>query len=163
MGTLLRCVRCVIKIRTNFNLNFSLYCASVRGCYPRKSDASSKQLYSQNGRDVETKCGVSKSRDHRRPSRWAFSNGNNSVLWTLEINHLWRCLWQNTTLEESNEGSNMPAKKSHSKERTTRTLAVIERAQALISIGQSLQKLASIGVNEPTMHRIAEEDTNCTY
>jgi len=57
----------------------------------------------------------------------------------------------------------MPAKKSHSKERTTRTLAVIERAQALISIGQSLQKLASIGVNEPTMHRIAEEDTNCTY
>jgi len=37
-----------------------------------------------------------------------------------------------TALEQSNEGSNMPAKKSHSKERTARTPAVVERVQALI-------------------------------
>ncbi|KYQ51168.1 hypothetical protein ALC60_09744 [Trachymyrmex zeteki] len=52
----------------------------------------------------------------------------------------------------------MPARKSHLKERTTRTPAVIERAQALISDdpGQSLRKLASIvGVSEPTMRRKA--------
>ena len=29
--------------------------------------------------------------DHRRSSRWALSNGNNSVLWIFEINCLWRC------------------------------------------------------------------------
>ena len=57
---------CITKIRTNFNLNFPLYCVSARGCCwrPRKSDASSEQLlsimnsHSQNGRDIETKCGV---------------------------------------------------------------------------------------------------------
>ena len=55
----------------------------------------------------------------------------------------------------------MPARKSYSKERTAMTSAVIERVQALISDipGQSLRKLASIvGVSEPTMRRIAEED-----
>ena len=55
----------------------------------------------------------------------------------------------------------MPARKNHSKERTARIPAVVERAQALISddSGQSLQKFASIvGVSEPTMRRIAEED-----
>jgi len=35
-----------------------------------------------------------------------------------------------TALEQSNEGSNMPARKSHSKERTVSTPAVVERAQA---------------------------------
>jgi len=63
--------------------------------------------------------------------------------------------------EQSNESSSTPARKSHSKERTTRTLAVVERIQALISEdpGQSLRKLASIvGISEPTMRRIAEED-----
>ena len=66
-----------------------------------------------------------------------------------------------TALEQSNEGSSMPARKSHSKERTARIPAVVERAQTLISDDprQSLRKLASIvGVSEPTMRRIAEED-----
>ncbi|EGI62905.1 hypothetical protein G5I_08738, partial [Acromyrmex echinatior] len=66
-----------------------------------------------------------------------------------------------TALKQSNEGSSMPARKSHSKERTARIPAVIERAQTLISDDprQSLRKLASIvGVSEPTMRRIAEED-----
>jgi len=65
------------------------------------------------------------------------------------------------TLEQSNKGSSMPARKSHSKERAARIPAVVERIQALISDGsrQSLRKLASIvGVSEPTMRRIAEED-----
>ncbi|XP_011860031.1 PREDICTED: uncharacterized protein LOC105557396 [Vollenhovia emeryi] len=55
----------------------------------------------------------------------------------------------------------MPATKSHSKERTARIPAVVERAQALIleGPGQSLRKLASfVDVSEPTMRRIAEED-----
>jgi len=51
-----------------------------------------------------------------------------------------------TALEQSNEDSSMPARKSHSKERIARIPAVVERTQALISDdpGQSLQKLASI-------------------
>ena len=51
-----------------------------------------------------------------------------------------------TILEQSNESSNMSARKSHSKERTTKTLAIVKKAQALISDnpGQSLRKLASI-------------------
>jgi len=64
--------------------------------------------------------------------------------------------------EQSNESSSMPARKSHSKERTARTPVVVERkTQALISEDpeQSLRKLASIvGVSEPTMRRIAEEN-----
>jgi len=55
----------------------------------------------------------------------------------------------------------MSARKSHSKERIARTPAIVERVQALISDdpGQLLQKLALIvGVSEPTMRRIAEED-----
>ena len=66
-----------------------------------------------------------------------------------------------TALEQSNEGSSMPARKSHSKERTARIPAVVERTQTLISDDprQSLRKLASIvGVSEPTMRRIAKED-----
>jgi len=62
--------------------------------------------------------------------------------------------------EQSNESSSTPARKSHSKERTAKTPAVVERTQALISKdrGQSLRKLASIvDVSEPTMRRIAEE------
>jgi len=56
--------------------------------------------------------------------------------------------------EQSNESSSTPARKSHSKERTTRIPAVIKRTQALISEDpeQSLQKLASVvSINEPTM------------
>jgi len=63
--------------------------------------------------------------------------------------------------EQSNESSSMPARKSHSKERTARILAMVERIQALISedSGQSLRKLASIvSISEPTMRRIAKED-----
>jgi len=70
--------------------------------------------------------------------------------------------WQKyTALEQFNEGSSVPAKKSHSKECTMRNSTVVEKAQTLISNdpGQSLRKLASIvDVSEPTMHRIAEED-----
>jgi len=50
---------------------------------------------------------------------------------------------------------------SHSKERIARTPAIVEKTQTLIleDPGQSLRKLASIvGVSEPTMRRIAEED-----
>jgi len=66
-----------------------------------------------------------------------------------------------TALEQFNEGFNMPARKNHSKERTARIPAVVERAQALISDDpkQSLRKLALIvSVTEPTMCRIAKED-----
>jgi len=38
-----------------------------------------------------------------------------------------------TVLEKLNEGSNMPARKSHSKKCIARTPAVVERVQALIS------------------------------
>jgi len=64
--------------------------------------------------------------------------------------------------KQSNESSSTPAKKSQSKERTART-PMVKRTQALISEdpGQSLRKLVSIvGVSEPTMRQIAEEDTS---
>jgi len=64
-------------------------------------------------------------------------------------------------LEQSNEDSSMPARKSHSRERTARTPVVVERTQALIldNPGQSLRKLASIiSVSEPTMRRNADKD-----
>jgi len=63
--------------------------------------------------------------------------------------------------EQSNESSSTQARKSHSKERTARTPAVVERIQALISedTGQSLRKLASIvSVSKLTMRQIDEED-----
>jgi len=63
--------------------------------------------------------------------------------------------------EKSGEGSANPARKTHLRERVSRTAAVVEKAQALISEdpGQSLRKLASaLGVSERTMRRIAEED-----
>ena len=59
--------------------------------------------------------------------RWALSNGNNSVLWISEINHLWCCgkIYDFRTVQQ---GSNMPAKKdSHSKECSARIPAVDEK------------------------------------
>jgi len=59
-----------------------------------------------------------------------------------------------TVWEQSNEGSSMSARKSHSKEHIPRIPEVVKRAQALIldDPGQSLRKLASIvGVSEPTL------------
>jgi len=84
---------------------------------------------------------------------------NNSVFWISEINVY--DVAKYSASEQSNESSSTPARKSHSKERTARIPAVIERTQTLISEdpGQSLRKLASIvGISEPTIHRIAEED-----
>jgi len=76
--------------------------------------------------------------------------------------YLWSTVYDATymALKQSNEGSSMPARKSHSKECTARTPGVVERVQALISDDpkQLLRKLASISISEPTMRRIAEED-----
>jgi len=77
--------------------------------------------------------------------------------------YLWSTVYdaKYMALKQSNEGSSMPARKSHSKECTARTPGVVERVQALISDDpkQLLRKLASIvSVSEPTMRRIAEED-----
>ena len=47
-------------------------------------------------------------------------------------------------LEQSNESSNMPARKSHSKECTARTFAVVERVQMLISDDPEQTKIASM-------------------
>jgi len=52
-----------------------------------------------------------------------------------------------TALEQSNEDSSIPARKSHSKKRTARTPAVVERVQALISDDPG-QKLASIEASQ---------------
>lgn len=63
--------------------------------------------------------------------------------------------------EESNEDSSALVRKRHSKDCSVRTSEIVERAQALISenSNQSLRTLAKIiGVSEPTMYKIAEED-----
>jgi len=51
--------------------------------------------------------------------------------------------------EQSNKSSSTPARKSHSKERTARTPAVVERTQALISKdpGQSRKYASIVGVS----------------
>jgi len=61
----------------------------------------------------------------------------------------------------SKKGSANPMRKSHSKEKSIKTPAIIERAQEFISEdpGLSLTKLAkTLGVSDTTMRRIAEED-----
>jgi len=70
-----------------------------------------------------------------------------------------------TALKQFNEGSSEEESFTRSaftrKNTLRRPLAVVKRAQALISDDpeQSLRKLASIvGVSEPTMRRIAEKD-----
>ncbi|EGI60876.1 hypothetical protein G5I_10892 [Acromyrmex echinatior] len=161
--------RCVTKIRTNFNSNFPLYCASAKDCYwcPRKPDASSKQSYSQNGRDVEVQeslmllvnSHILKMAAMLKPS--AEYNRRAAIIEDLRAGRsateiirsfryprstVYDVVAKYMALEQSNEGSSMPARKSHSKERTARIPAVVERAQTLISNDprQSLQKLASI-------------------
>jgi len=134
---------CVSKIRINFNLNFPLYYLSARGdCWRRgKPDSSSKQSYSQNDRDVETKCGVLVIEEPRKLSHWALSNGNNRFFgYPRAI--VYDVVAKYTTVQRS-----MPARKSHSKERNARTPL---KELSADGPAQLLRKLASIvGVSEP--------------
>jgi len=87
--------------------------------------------------------------------RWTITNGNNSVFLDIrdQPRKIYDIVAKYSASEQSNESFSAPARKSHSKERTARIPAVVERTQALISEdpGQSLQKLASIvGISEPT-------------
>jgi len=59
-----------------------------------------------------------------------------------------------TALEQSNDDSSMPARKSHSKKRIMRI--PVERVQALIS--DDPRHASIVGVSEPTMRRIVEKD-----
>jgi len=113
--------------------------------------------YSQNGRDVETKCGYNRRAaiEGLRAERLE-SNGNNSILWIHhhKINCLWRCS-KIYGFRKSNESSNMPVRKSHSKEHTMRIPAVVVRIQTLISddAEQSLRVLMDIV--KPWMETVA--------
>jgi len=63
--------------------------------------------------------------------------------------------------ETSEKGSANPTIKNHSKEKSVKTPAIIERAQELISEdpGLSLTKLAkTLDVSDTTMLRVAEEE-----
>ncbi|CAK9827593.1 Transposable element Tcb1 transposase [Anthophora retusa] len=67
--------------------------------------------------------------------------------------------------EKSEEGSANPTRRTHSKGRSVRTPAVVQRAQQLISEnpGTSLTNLATIlGVSEASIRRIAQEDLRYT-
>jgi len=66
-----------------------------------------------------------------RPSRWTIINRNNSVFWTRST--VYDVMAKYSTSEQSNESFSTPVK-SHLKERTARTPAVVERTQALISL-----------------------------
>jgi len=93
--------------------------------------ASSKQSYSQNGR-------LNQVRSNRRA---AIIEGLCAERIATEIirffgyprSIVYDVIAKYTALEQSNEGSSTPARKSHSKKRTARTPAVIEKTQALIS------------------------------
>lgn len=70
-----------------------------------------------------------------------------------------------TASEKSGEGSAIPARKIHARQKGTRTPELINRAQELISEnpGTSLRKLASIlGISERIVRRIAQEDLRYT-
>ena len=139
---------CITKIRTNFNLNFLLYYASARGCL-RKPDFSNKQSYSQNGRCWNQ---VRSSRINRRAV---------IILWISEINRLWRYgkIYGFKTVQRKFQKY---ASEEESLERTYREDPRNRWKGSSADFGwsrASLRKLASIvGVSEPTMHRIAEED-----
>jgi len=130
-------------------------CAFARGCCCclRKSDeSSSKQSYSQNDR----KCW-----NQVRNIIEGLHAGRIVTEIIRFFEYLQSTVYNVVALKQSNEDSNVSAKKNHSKKRTARILAVLKE---LISDdpGQSLQKLASIvGVSESTMCRIAEENLIC--
>jgi len=62
---------------------------------------------------------------HRRPSCWAFSNGNNSVLWRSTV---YDVVAKYMALEQSNEGSSIPVCEEESFERTHREDPCNQRA-----------------------------------
>jgi len=86
---------------------------------------------------------------HQRLSRWALSNENNSILWILEINHLWR---YGKIYGFSSTKALVCQRKSYSKEHTPLKGLISDDPE------QSLRKISIVGVSEPTMRRIAEED-----
>jgi len=93
---------------------------------------------------IETKCGY-----NRRVAIIESLRAEHSAMEILRFfryprSTVYDVVAKYTALEQSKE-SNMPAK-SHSKERSARTPAVVERAQTLISDepGKLLRKLASI-------------------
>jgi len=146
----------VIKIRTNFNLIFR-YIAS-RGCCWRESlmllvnnhilkmAAMLKSSAEYNWRAVI----IEGLRAERSATEIIRLFG-----YVYNVYNVYNIMAKYMALEQSNEDSSMPARKSHSKERSARTLGIVERAQALISNepGQSLRKLTSIvGVSEPTLN-----------
>ena len=70
----------------NFNLNFLLYVPPpILLLSPKKSDASNKQSYSQNGRYWNQMRSIIEEPRSSKASRWVLIN---SVLWISEINHL---------------------------------------------------------------------------
>ena len=90
---------------------------------------------------------------------WALSNRNNSVFWIPEIIRLWRCGKINGFRTVQWVCQRQYASEEECTARTRPT--VVERAQAVIldDPEQLLRKLASIvGVSEPTMRRIVEEE-----
>jgi len=129
MDPFFKCTGCVTKIRTNFNLNFPLYCASIRGyCWhPRKPDASNKQSYFQNGGDNWNQ--VRSIIEEPRSSK-TFALGAMKIIQFFGYPRSTVYDVAKYTLEQSNESSNIPTTKNHSKEPwVLSTPAVIERAQ----------------------------------
>jgi len=136
---------CVIKIQTNFNLNFPPHCASANVTF---GDWVSLMLLVNSLKLKMVAASIPGGEYNRRA---AIIEGLRAGQSPTEISRYFgyprpfMTLWQNIVLQ-NNQTKVEAARKSHSKECTARTPAVVERTQALIleDPGQSLRKLASI-------------------
>ena len=115
-------IGCITKI-----FNFPLYCASS-GCWrSRKTDASSKQHI------LKMAAMLKPSAEYNR--RAVIIEGLRAGSSVIEIirffayprSTIYDVMAKYTALEQSNENSSMLARKSHSKERTAKTSAVIKK------------------------------------
>jgi len=131
---------CVIKIRTNFNLNFSPYCAFKRHSWRVSlmflinSHKLKMATVSTPGREYNRRAAIIEDfRAGRSPTEIIRFFGDQPFM-----------IWQNIVLQ--NNQTKVPVRQRGRVTKNARTPAVVERTQALISEdpGQSLRKLASI-------------------
>ena len=110
---------CVIKIRTNFNLNFPLYCASIRGCWRRES-----LMLLVNNHILKMAAMLKSSAEYNQKAAiiegLRVGRSATEIIWFFGYSRstVYDVVAKYMALEQSNEDSSMPARKSHSKECT---------------------------------------------
>jgi len=142
------------KIWTNLNLNFPPHLILAIGCW-RSNKSHICKRNCKMSEQIRSSAKYNRRATIIEGLHWAFADRNYSVLCESIV---YDVAAKYLTLETFEKGSANLTRKSHSKEKSVRIPAIIKRAQELIS-ELSLTKLAkTLGVNNTTMHRIAEKD-----